>query len=120
MAQNAETKNVYKRISIVGFVEIDFTAYRRYANAIPVVGDSGNHTRKQTSIVSGLQRIPMDRTESQRIQEQDGPRAHSEDIANDSAHTRCSTLEWLDRARMIVAFHFKGNSPVVANIDYAC
>jgi hypothetical protein len=61
----------------------------------------------------------MDRTETQRVEEKDRPRAHGKNVANDSAYSCCSALERFNCAGVVVALHLKGNSPTVANVDYA-
>src|SRR5690242_21106771 len=58
-------------------------------------------------------------SEPQRVETKFRPRAHGEDVANDCADAGGCALEWFDRARMIVAFHFESDRPAVADIDNA-
>ena len=60
-----------------------------------------------------------DRPEAQRIEQKLRPRAHRENVANDSADAGGRALKRLDRARVIVAFDLERDRPAVADIDDA-
>ena len=101
--QNAEAKDVHQRIAFEAFVEINLAADGRDADAIAVMRDAGDHAGEKPAIrlhVRGS--IAGDRAEAQRVQQEHRPRAHGENIADDSAHAGGRALERLDRARVIV------------------
>jgi hypothetical protein len=64
--------------------------------------DPRNHAGEQPSIRFHVRRIAGDRAEAQRVQQKFRPRAHRENVANDSADAGRRALERLDRARVIV------------------
>jgi len=84
------------------------------SDAVAVTGDAGDHAFNQAGRARRLQR-----TETQRIQQRDRPRAHREDIANDAADTGRRTLVRLDERRMIVRFDLEDGGQAVADIDRA-
>ena len=60
-----------------------------------------------------------DRPKAQRIHHRDRPRAHGENVAQDSAHAGGCALKRLDERRMIVRLDFESAGPAVADIDDA-
>src|SRR5262245_19156170 len=118
MARNTQTENIHQRISFGYLVEVNLAAYRRYADAVPIVRDSGNHASKQAPIVPDLRRPPMDRTETQRVKQKHRTRSHRKDIANNPAYSSCSALERLDCTGVIMALHLEGDSPTVPDVDH--
>src|SRR5688572_29754822 len=69
MPQHPQAKNVHERIPFKAFVEIDFSADRRHADAIAIMRDARDHAGEQPAIlmnllfpVSGLTRsLPLTR-----------------------------------------------------------
>ncbi len=61
----------------------------------------------------------VERTEAQRVHDRDRPRAHSEDVAQDSAYAGGRALERLDEAGMIVRFDLERDGVTIADIDDA-
>jgi hypothetical protein len=57
-----------------------------------------------------------DLAEAQRIEDRDGARAHSENIAQDAADASGRSLERLNVTRMIVGFDFEGRDKAVADV----
>ena len=51
MAQNTEAENIYQRIALETFVEINFTADCGHTDAVAIVCDAGNHTGKEAAIL---------------------------------------------------------------------
>ena len=123
VSQDAEAKNIHQRIAFVTFVEINFAADCRDADAVPVMRDAGNDAGKQPAVRCdfGFDRSVRhsDRTEAQRIQQKLRARAHRENVADDSADAGCRALERLDRARVVVAFDLECDRPAVADVDHA-
>ena len=64
-------------------------------------------------------RAGSDRPEAERIEDGDRPRAHGENVAQDSADTGGRALKRLDEARMIVRFDFEDGDQAVADVDDA-
>ena len=60
-----------------------------------------------------------DGAEAQRIHHRDRPRAHSEDVAQDSADAGGRALERLDERRVVVRFDLERAGPAVADVDDA-
>ena len=77
MPQNAEAKNVNERIALEAFVEINFAADGRDADAIAVVRDAADNAGEQTPIVvdfdaDSARDSPVIGSEAQRIQTKSG------------------------------------------------
>ena len=126
MTQHAEAKNVYQRIALEAFIEINLAANGRDPYAISVVCDTGDDTREQSAIRCdfrfsnfGTRIFIRDRSKSQRVQAKLRTCAHGENIPNDSAHSGGCALERLNSAGMIVALHLERDRPAIANIDNA-
>ena len=120
--QHAEAKNIHQRIALETFVEINFAADRRDADAVSVVRDAGDDAGEKPAVRfrSAFRSIAtVDRPEAQRIEQKLRARAHRENVANDSADAGRRALEWLDRARVIVALDLERDRPAVADIDHA-
>ena len=64
-------------------------------------------------------RLRRDRAKAQRIHHRDRPRAHGEDIAQNSADAGGRSLEGLNERRMIVRLDLEGAGPAVADINDA-
>jgi hypothetical protein len=56
-------------------------------------------------------------TEAQGIEHGDGPRAHGENVAQNSSHAGSRALEGLHVAGVIVRFHFEDGGQAVADVD---
>src|SRR6185503_9174853 len=78
---DSETEHVDERVAGVTFVEADLTADCRDADAVAVARNSRDDAGKSTA----HERI-IERSEAQRVEECDWPRAHRENIANNAAH----------------------------------
>ena len=63
--------------------------------------------------------MPADRPEAQRIHHRDRPRAHGENVAQNSADAGGRALKRFDERRMIVRLDLEGAGPAVANVDDA-
>src|SRR4029077_8075958 len=99
MSQHAETENIHQRIALETFVEIDFTADDRNADAVAIMCDAGDNAGKQSPVVFdlgfgiwGLRSAFCDWSKAERVQTKLGPCAHGEDVANDSADSRGRSL----------------------------
>ena len=126
MAQHAQTKNVYQRIALKAFVEVNLAADGRNADAVTVMRNTGDDAREQPQVRGdfsfsrfGFRIWIRDRPKAERIQTKLWACAHRKDIPNDSAHAGRGALERLDGARMIVALHLERDCPAIANIDNA-
>ena len=119
VTQYAEAKNIYQGITFETFVEINFAADRWNAHAISVMRDAGHDAGKKTTIRREVLAVAGDRPEVERVEAKFRARSHRENVANDSAYSGGRALEWLNRARMIVALDLERDGPAVANIDNA-
>src|SRR5437660_7829158 len=139
MAQHAETEHIYKRIALETLVEINFATDGRHADAVAVMRDAGDDAGEEAAVCRDLRMSILwsrprcqgflilgyggacpsigDWAEAQRVQTKFGPRAHGEDVADDSANAGGCALERLNCTWMIVALDFERDCPAVANID---
>src|SRR5262249_22093594 len=102
----------------------NFAADSRDTDAISVVCDTAHHACKQSTVRSdfrfsifGFRIFIRYRSKSQRVQAKLRARTHGKNVANNSAHSGGSALERLNGAGMIVALHFEGDCPAIANVD---
>ena len=104
VTQYAEAKNIYQRIALEAFIEIDFTANGRDPDAISVMRDSGDDACEQAGgspLISDLARVRRiriskfhrDWSKAQRVQAKFRACAHRKDIADDSADAGGCALE---------------------------
>ena len=103
LLRHAQRKDIHQRIAVVARLENALAAHRGHAEAIAIMCDARHHPCKDAPVARAGLRI-VQRTEAQRIQHRDGPRAHGENIAQDSAHSRGRALKRLDEARVVVRF----------------
>src|SRR5205823_12820428 len=76
VSQHAQTKNIYQRIALKAFVEINFAADGGNARAISVMRDSGNDASEEAAIGCDIWTVASDRAEPERVQTQLWPSAH--------------------------------------------
>src|SRR5439155_6862646 len=81
--RDAEAEDVDERIARVRRLERDLAADGRNADAVAVSRDAGDDALDEPA---RARRVEL--AEAQRVQERDGPRAHREDVADDSADAR--------------------------------
>ena len=101
-------------IAVIGRIEIGLAADCRYADAIAVAADTGNHALDQM-----LHLRMLGPSETQGIEIGHGPRAHRKDIAQDAADAGRCALIGFDIGRMVVALHLEDRRLTVTNIDDA-
>ena len=118
LAHQAERERVHQRIERIGIVECDFAADGRHAKRIAVVRDARDHSGQQRSISSPVLRM-IERAKSQAVHRSDRPRAHREDVAQDSADTSGRALKRFDEGRMIVRLDLESRAPAVTEINDA-
>ncbi len=117
MAKDAEAKGVDERISRISFIKPCFATHGGKSDAVAVVGNAGNDTRKESAVGGGIGSTIFNGAEAQRIEEKNRTCAHREDVTNDATDSGGGTLERLDGAGVIVAFDFKSNGPTVPNVE---
>ncbi len=105
----ARGKGVDEAIAVVGGVKAHLAADRRHAEAIAVAADAGDHARDEVAGL-GMRR----HTEGQRVHRRDGPGAHGEDVAQDTAHAGGGALIGLDVAGVVVALHLEDQRHLLA------
>ena len=84
VADQAERESVNQWIERVGIVKCDFAADGGNAESVSVMRDAGHDSGQQRSVPSSMLRM-IERAKAQTIQRGNRPRAHREDIAQDSA-----------------------------------
>ena len=107
--QEADAHRVHEAVAAVGRVEDRLAADGRDADAVPVVGDSGN----------GPLERPVRRAEAQSVEQRDRPRAHGDDVAQDPADAGRRALERLDRGGVVVALDLERDGEPLAEVDHA-
>src|SRR6185312_1563437 len=88
------------------------------AEAVAVMRDTAHHAAHDAAVMLGFRRAG-DRTETKRVHDGDGTRAHCEDIAQNAADTRGRALKRLNVARVIVRFDLERHHPTAADADDA-
>ena len=63
--------------------------------------------------------ICRNRPKPQRVHHRHRPRAHGENVAQNSADARGRSLKWFDKRRMIVRLDFERAGPAVADVNDA-
>ena len=138
MTQHAEAKNIYQRISLETFIEINLAANCWNADAVSVMRDAGHDAGEEPPVGGDLflsilcggtcvacaattaaTAVLRDWPEVQRVQAKFRTRAHGENVSNDPAYAGGRALERLNRARMVVALHLERDRPAVADIHHA-
>ncbi len=85
--------------------------WARASRLVPVAALAGEGARPRHHLPN--------RAEAQRVHHRHRPRAHGENVAQDSAHTGGRALKGLDKRWMIVRLDLEGAGPAVADIDDA-
>ena len=114
MAQHAQTERVHQWVALVGCVKADFARDRRDAEAVAVMSNAAHHAAEETAHLRGLQFA-----KAQRVHGADRPRAHGENIADDTAHTGRGSLEGFHRAGVIVRLHLESDGQIVSDVNDA-
>ena len=108
----ADTHRIDHRVLGVAVLEVDLAPDGRHAYAVAVSTDAGDHA---IEVPAGFRQ----RTETQRVEQRDRPRAHGDDIAEDASHPGGRALVRLDGRRMVVGLDLENDSPPVAEADCA-
>src|SRR5262245_40421157 len=112
LTKDPKIKCVDQNVGVVAFVEITFTAYGGYADAVTVAANAGDHASQQITRARMI-----DIAEAERVERCDRPRAHGENVAQNAADAGRGPLERLNEGRMIMAFHLKSHGESIANVD---
>ena len=92
----------------------DFAADGRNADAVAVAGDAGDDAFEQPARAGRVER-----SEPQRVQQRDRPRAHREDVADDAADAGRRALVRLDERRVVVRLDLEDRREPFADVDRA-
>ena len=84
------------------------------ADAVAVAADAGDHAFEDPA-----RQRRVERSEAQRVQQRDRPRAHREDVADDAADAGGRALVGLDERRVVVRFDLEDGAQAVADVDGA-
>ena len=118
VTDEAERESIDERIQCVSIVKRDFTADSRHAKRISVMRNTCHDTCQQRSIAPAVLRM-VERSKPQTVHRRDRPRAHREDVAQNSADAGRCALKRFDKRRMIVRLDLESSAPAVAEIDDA-
>ena len=118
-----EGQRIHQRILRVARLKPNFAADGRHAETISVVPDPANHTVENAPILCGFvftDAVARDnRPKSQGIQHRNRPRAHGENIAQNSAYAGSRPLKRLYVTRVVVRFDLERRHQPVADIHHA-
>src|SRR6266404_9198280 len=133
-ADQAESKRVHQGIAGVTGLELHLAAKVRNAETVGVRSDARDHALHNRVILVNfrLRRDSRPRLSSraqlgicrngpkpQRVHHRDRPRAHGENVAQNSADARGRSLKRFDKRRMIVRLDFERAGPAVTDINDA-
>ena len=105
---------VDQAIAVIAPIEAHLAADRRHAKRIAIAADAGNHAGNQCT------RLRMfGIAERKRIEAGDRPRAHRENVAQNTADAGRGALVRLDIAWMVVTLHLEHDRKPVADSDDA-
>ncbi len=121
---DAQSQSIDKRILRVARFETNFSAYSGHPKRISVAGHPANDAVEDAPVFCDVFRGEVgsgccrsDRSEAQRIQNCDGPRAHGENIAQNTANAGRRPLKGFYKTGVIVGFDFERSNQTVADID---
>ena len=115
LVKHPQGEDVHQRIAAVAAFENALAAHRGHAEAVPVMRDAGHHAFHHAAVAGRIERA-----EAEGVQHRDGPRAHGEDVAQNSAHAGGRALKRFDEAGMVVRLDLEGDGPAAAYVDDAC
>ncbi len=128
-ADQPKSKRVHQRIAGVARLEFHLAAKIRNAKTVAVRSDARDHAFHNRVILVNLRlcgagapaRIPssLNGSKPKRVHHRHRPRAHGENVAQNSADARGRPLKWFDKRRMIVRLDFERAGPAVANVNDA-
>jgi hypothetical protein len=116
---------VHQRVAGIAGLEDRFSSHRGNAHAVAVSAHAGYHAADdvaQPRIVClrrGGAGSTRRKPEAQGIEHGNRPGAHSEDIAQDAAHTRGRTLIGLDCTGVVMALHLEHQREPTTQADGA-
>ncbi len=112
--RDPQAHGVHEAVLLVGRLEVDLAADRRYPDRVAVVADALHRPVEQVA-----RPCRGELAEAQRVEDGDRPRADREDVTEDAAHTGGRALERLDGARVVVRLDLEGHGQPVADVDDA-
>ena len=113
--RQSDSHRIHKNIAIVGRVEIHLAANSWDADAVAIPADTGDDTGQKVACF-----FMVRRAETKRVQQCNRPRAHGEDIAENTADACRRALIGFDERRMVMALDLEDGGKPVTNIDGAC
>jgi hypothetical protein len=114
---DAEAEDVDEGIAGVRLVERDLATDGGDADAVAIAGDAGDDSFDDAPRPSAGGSVH--RPEAQRVHQRNRPRAHREDVADDSADAGGGTLIGLDERRMVVRFDLEDGGEAAADVHSA-
>src|SRR5208283_427781 len=123
-AYQAQGKCVYQWIPRVAALELYLAPDIWDAKAIAVRRDAAYHAFEYRMVLVQSRLIEpglwRDWAEAQGVHNGHRPRAHGEDVAQNTAHASGRALEGLDERWVVVRLDFESASPAVADVNDAC
>ena len=110
----AHAHGVDQGILGVGLVKVNFAGHVGHADAVAVPGNALNHASEEMAVVSRVQG-----SETQRVQQGDGPCPHGQNVAHNAAHPGSRALEGLNSRWVVVGLDLEHNGESVADINGA-
>ena len=114
MAQHAHSKSIDQGVALVNRIKIGLAADVGQAETVAVEADAAHHSVHHACRVG-----VVDGAKAQLIHHGNGPSAHRDDVAHDSADARGRALERLDVAGVVVTLHLERHGPSLADVDDA-
>src|ERR1700674_5778799 len=131
-ANQAESERIHQRIAGVARLELHLAAKVRDTETVAIRSDARDDALHNRVILVNfrLRRDSRPRRSSraqlgicrngskpQRVHHRHRPRAHGENIAQNSADARGRSLKWFDERRMIMRLDFECAGPAVADVN---
>ena len=107
--EQPDAHRVHEHVVAIRLVEDGLAADGGDADRVAVGADSGH--RPVEAGIAGREAEP--------VEERDRPRAHRDDVAENSADAGRGALERLDRGRVVVALDLEADRLAVAEVEYA-
>src|ERR1700683_1133482 len=112
--RDPQRQRIHQRVTRIAWRESNVAAHRRHSETISVEPDAAHHAIENAPVLARFCRShtrPIAQwAKSQRIQYRDRPRAHRENIAQDAADARGSSLKGLHVAWMVVRLNFESRA----------
>ena len=111
MVDQADAHRVDERIALIALVKHNLSPNGGDADAVAVAGDAGDDIFEQV-----FDPVVLQIAEAQAVHQRHGTRAHGEDVTDDAANARRSSLVRLNRGRMVMGLNLEHDRLVVTDV----